>query len=95
MVKTINKVDWWEWLEFVISKDRYDSIIQLPIYVQIKRSDWDKRELECHKNMSLWPEQWNINMVRDVDECFDCWWLSIEHLEQIHNFIFKNMNECR
>lgn len=91
MVRIINKADWWERLEFILAKDTIDKIIQLPIYVQIKRSDWDKWELACSKNMSLWPKQWDENMVRDLAECYDVGWLSIEHLEQIHNFILKNI----
>lgn len=91
MVKVINKTEWWEYLEFVLAKDTINEIARLPIYVQVKRSDWDKWEQAVSKNMSLWPKQWNENMVRDIAECFDVGWLSVEHLEQIHNFILKNI----
>ena len=65
LVRIINKADWWELLEFILAKDTIDKIIQLPIYVQIKRSDWDKWELACSKNMSLWPKQDNVYSFKE------------------------------
>jgi hypothetical protein len=75
----------WNIYEFQLSQDTVQKILRFPIWIELKKQDRDKRETAVRENSCKYEP--NPELYRDIAESFDCWWMSIEHLTAIRNFL--------
>lgn len=74
-----------KYYEFKLVQDKQTEIIHYAIYIKIPIIEWNLRTKEVENNFkSKKPKK---SLMRDIAESWDCWWISIEHLKAIRDFI--------
>lgn len=66
------------------------NIIKTPILSffisQEQYIEWDREVIQRFRKLWDWD---NTVKVFDVDECFSCWIMSVEHFEELFKFLTK------
>lgn len=71
--------------EFQLCQDTIHKILKFPIYINIRKEERNIRDKAVRDNFC--KDEPNKEIMRDIAESFDCWWISIEHLTAIRNYI--------